>query len=267
MLTRYYKFLIVNVLVFFCVGTAALQSFLNSFRNPGKIDVINTVATSFPTAGPFYVGWRAYAYLWCLLRLLTFLWQWFLRLLFTEDLSWSCVSLLDIITYKPMLIRNNIVGVSYMSLNSPLQLTFWSSYLSSCIPRLHDKLPRRLPIRYLYGSTNLIDHDSRKRDVGIRPRTFNFYCEIFPPVIIIVWANTYHQTGSQIIPWLFMYWCYFPCSILLYCHSGHFISLFNQVRYIFHTLYKSLTLRFLGIVKNQVAHCPFVFVQRYWLFV
>ena len=75
MLTRYYKFLIVNVLVFFCVGTAALQSFLNSFRNPGKIDVINTVATSFPTAGPFYVGWRAYAYLWYLLRLLTFLWQ------------------------------------------------------------------------------------------------------------------------------------------------------------------------------------------------
>ena len=57
-MTRYYKFLIVNVVVFFCVGTAALQSFLNSFRNPATIEVINTVATSFPTAGPFYVGWR-----------------------------------------------------------------------------------------------------------------------------------------------------------------------------------------------------------------
>ncbi|KAF9483352.1 hypothetical protein BDN70DRAFT_799820 [Pholiota conissans] len=57
MLTRYYKFLIVNVLVFFCVGTAALQSFLNSFRNPSKINVIQTVSSSFPTAGPFYVGW------------------------------------------------------------------------------------------------------------------------------------------------------------------------------------------------------------------
>ncbi|KIM43405.1 hypothetical protein M413DRAFT_69962 [Hebeloma cylindrosporum] len=56
-MTRYYKFLIVNVVVFFCVGTAALQSFLNSFRSPSSIDVINTVATSFPTAGPFYVGW------------------------------------------------------------------------------------------------------------------------------------------------------------------------------------------------------------------
>ncbi|KAF8957250.1 hypothetical protein BDZ97DRAFT_1707127 [Flammula alnicola] len=56
-MTRYYKFLIVNVLVFFCVGTAALQSFLNSFRSPSHIDVIQTVASSFPTAGPFYVGW------------------------------------------------------------------------------------------------------------------------------------------------------------------------------------------------------------------
>ncbi|EAU86086.2 hypothetical protein CC1G_07165 [Coprinopsis cinerea okayama7 len=41
-MTRYYKFLIVNVLVFFCVGTAAMQSILQSFKN---------------IAGPFYVGW------------------------------------------------------------------------------------------------------------------------------------------------------------------------------------------------------------------
>jgi hypothetical protein len=60
MLTRYYKFLIVNVLIFFCVGTAALQSFLNSFRNPTHIDVLQTVSSSFPTAGPFYVGWRKF---------------------------------------------------------------------------------------------------------------------------------------------------------------------------------------------------------------
>ncbi|KAH0586243.1 hypothetical protein H2248_007495 [Termitomyces sp. 'cryptogamus'] len=57
-LTRYYKFLIVNVLVFFCVGTAALQSILQSF-NPSAPppDIIQVVADSFPTAGPFYVGW------------------------------------------------------------------------------------------------------------------------------------------------------------------------------------------------------------------
>ncbi|KAJ3506561.1 hypothetical protein NLJ89_g6803 [Agrocybe chaxingu] len=58
-MTRYYKFLIVNVLVFFCVGTAALQSFLQSFSSSksSSPDVIQTVASSFPTAGPFYVGW------------------------------------------------------------------------------------------------------------------------------------------------------------------------------------------------------------------
>ncbi|KAG2338484.1 hypothetical protein BDR05DRAFT_969182 [Suillus weaverae] len=55
--TRYYKFLIVNVLVFFCVGTAALQSFLTSFKTVSGSGIINTVASSFPTAGPFYVGW------------------------------------------------------------------------------------------------------------------------------------------------------------------------------------------------------------------
>lgn len=57
-MTRYYKFLVVNVLVFFCVGTAALQSFLLSFKSTASIQVIQVVADSFPTAGPFYVGWR-----------------------------------------------------------------------------------------------------------------------------------------------------------------------------------------------------------------
>lgn len=57
-MTRYYKFLIVNVLVFFCVGTAALQSFLQSFKSTTRPDVLKVVADSFPTAGPFYVGWR-----------------------------------------------------------------------------------------------------------------------------------------------------------------------------------------------------------------
>ncbi|RXW24412.1 hypothetical protein EST38_g1408 [Candolleomyces aberdarensis] len=56
-MTRYYKFLIVNVLVFFCVGTAAMESILLSFRNVANIKLIEIVATSFPSAGPFYVGW------------------------------------------------------------------------------------------------------------------------------------------------------------------------------------------------------------------
>lgn len=61
-MTRYYKFLVVNVLVFFCVGTAALQSFLVSFSETSGLEVIQIVADSFPTAGPFYVGWRKLAH-------------------------------------------------------------------------------------------------------------------------------------------------------------------------------------------------------------
>jgi hypothetical protein len=61
-MTRYYKFLIVNVLVFFCVGTAAVQSVLQSLNpaNTDALNVIQIVADSFPSAGPFYVGWREF---------------------------------------------------------------------------------------------------------------------------------------------------------------------------------------------------------------
>ncbi|KAJ7505259.1 hypothetical protein B0H11DRAFT_2154128 [Mycena galericulata] len=61
-MTRYYKFLIVNVLVFFCVGTAALQSILDSFKanQTSKVDILQIVGQSFPTAGPFYVGWMIF---------------------------------------------------------------------------------------------------------------------------------------------------------------------------------------------------------------
>jgi hypothetical protein len=60
-MTRYYKFLIVNVLVFFCVGTAAVQTFLTSIKTGISGEgLLNVVATSFPTAGPFYVGWSEF---------------------------------------------------------------------------------------------------------------------------------------------------------------------------------------------------------------
>jgi hypothetical protein len=60
MMSRYYKFLVVNVLIFFCVGTAAVQSFLVSFKKITGTSILNIVADSFPSAGPFYVGWRKY---------------------------------------------------------------------------------------------------------------------------------------------------------------------------------------------------------------
>ena len=56
-MTRYYKFLVVNLLVFFCVGTAALQTFLVSIKSYTDGSVIDVVSNSFPSAGPFYVGW------------------------------------------------------------------------------------------------------------------------------------------------------------------------------------------------------------------
>ena len=37
-----------------------MQSFLQSFRSSTRLDLIKIVADSFPTAGPFYVGWREY---------------------------------------------------------------------------------------------------------------------------------------------------------------------------------------------------------------
>ncbi|KDQ11413.1 hypothetical protein BOTBODRAFT_135721 [Botryobasidium botryosum FD-172 SS1] len=57
-LTRYYKFLMCNILVFFCVGTAALGAFLQKFSQTVNPDTtLNLIAQSFPTAAPFYVGW------------------------------------------------------------------------------------------------------------------------------------------------------------------------------------------------------------------
>lgn len=54
-LTRYHKFLVSNILIFFCVGTVALEAFFTSFRN--SLDILTTIGRSFPSAGPFYVGW------------------------------------------------------------------------------------------------------------------------------------------------------------------------------------------------------------------
>ena len=61
-MTRYYKFLIVNVLVFFCVGTAALQSTLLRLSSHTGTQLIQIVSDSFPTAAPFYVGWRKWSW-------------------------------------------------------------------------------------------------------------------------------------------------------------------------------------------------------------
>ncbi|KZW01495.1 hypothetical protein EXIGLDRAFT_760706 [Exidia glandulosa HHB12029] len=53
-MTRYHKFLQVNVLIFFCAGVSTLESFLTSFRQDAN--PIPLISASFSTAGPFYVG-------------------------------------------------------------------------------------------------------------------------------------------------------------------------------------------------------------------
>lgn len=53
-MVRYHKFLVCNLLVFFCVGVAALESLLTLFKS--TIDPVELIAQSYPTAGPFYVG-------------------------------------------------------------------------------------------------------------------------------------------------------------------------------------------------------------------
>lgn len=47
MLCRFWKFLIFDVVIAFCAGVTALQSFLNIFN--GGVDVLEVIATAFPS--------------------------------------------------------------------------------------------------------------------------------------------------------------------------------------------------------------------------
>jgi len=180
-MTRYYKFLIVNVLVFFCVGTAALQSFLNSFRSTSRINVINTVATSFPTAGPFYVGWHewiSFSSLWVEALIVLSL------VIFTTAMHGGFELTLRKFSSplsSPKLTSNHciLVGVCI----SKLHIFAWGSNA-----HLHIATPYPIPYDLTASDTVCISLfepsfkfwlllERRKRAVGTRPRTFNFYCE------------------------------------------------------------------------------------------
>ncbi|KIP05154.1 hypothetical protein PHLGIDRAFT_108550 [Phlebiopsis gigantea 11061_1 CR5-6] len=135
-LTRYYKFLIVNVLVFFCVGTAALQSFLVSFKSVAGEQLLQVVADSFPTAGPFYVGW----------------------LIFT------------------------------MGIHGGLELALFG-----------------LPL-ILYPSTKR-QVTPRKRAVGIRPRTYNFYYWLPNHLLVVHILLLFAVLNPLVLPFGLMYFC------------------------------------------------------------
>ncbi|KAH7915420.1 hypothetical protein BJ138DRAFT_1189738 [Hygrophoropsis aurantiaca] len=190
-MTRYYKFLIVNVLVFFCVGTAALQSFLTSFKNVSGMSILTVVANSFPTAGPFYVGW----------------------LIFTTAIH-GCFELV-------------LFG---------------------------------LPL-FVYPSTKR-QITPRKRAVGIRPRTFNFYYWLPNHLLIIHVLLLFAILNPLVIPFGLLY---FTCESavvknqLLHVYAKNYegngqLLLIRMVRYSFDGLILSqcVFLAYMVVLKKTV---------------
>ncbi|KAG8746196.1 hypothetical protein FRC10_005712 [Ceratobasidium sp. 414] len=55
-LIRYYKWLILNIVIFFCVGLTSFRTFLLAFRQkvPNPFEI---VSEAFPAAAPFYASW------------------------------------------------------------------------------------------------------------------------------------------------------------------------------------------------------------------
>ncbi|KAN0061715.1 hypothetical protein ACQY0O_005707 [Thecaphora frezii] len=54
-LVRYWKFVICNVVIFFCVGVTTVKAILSQVDESGKI--LDNIAFSFPTAAPFFVSY------------------------------------------------------------------------------------------------------------------------------------------------------------------------------------------------------------------
>ncbi|KAH9846366.1 DUF221-domain-containing protein [Lenzites betulinus] len=135
-MTRYYKFLVVNVLVFFCVGTVALQSFLVSFKNATAPKIAEVIAQSFPVAGPFYVGW----------------------FIFTTAIHG---------------------GLELALLGLPL---------------------------IMYPTTKR-QVTPRKRAMGIRPRTYNYYYWLPNHVLVIHVLLVFAVLNPLVVPFAFLYFC------------------------------------------------------------
>jgi hypothetical protein len=53
-LSRYWKYLVFNPLIVFCVGRTALQSYVFAKINTSQI--LNQVASAFPAAAPYFAG-------------------------------------------------------------------------------------------------------------------------------------------------------------------------------------------------------------------
>ncbi|KAI0775528.1 DUF221-domain-containing protein [Trametes elegans] len=144
-MTRYYKFLVVNVLIFFCVGTVALQSFLVSFRNTTAPRVAEVISQSFPVAGPFYVGW----------------------FIFTT------------------------------AVHGGLELALYSERGDRVL------ISPQLPL-IMYPATHR-QVTPRKRAMGIRPRTFNYYYWLPNHVLVMHVLLVFAVLNPLIIPFAWLY--------------------------------------------------------------
>ncbi|KAF9781625.1 hypothetical protein BJ322DRAFT_233934 [Thelephora terrestris] len=188
-MTRYYKFLVVNLLVFFCVGTAALQSFLVSIKSYTDGTVIETVSNSFPSAGPFYVGW----------------------LIFTTAIH---------------------CGFDLALLGLPL---------------------------LVYPATRR-QVTPRKRTVGIRPRTFNYYYWLPNHILIIHILLLFSVLNPLVIPFGLFYFTVSNTIVknsLLHVYAKHYegngqILLIRIIRY---------TLD--GLILSQAVFLAYMVVNRY----
>ncbi|KAF5382774.1 hypothetical protein D9615_002912 [Tricholomella constricta] len=189
-MTRYYKFLIVNVLVFFCVGTATLQSILQSFKvsaGTTRPDVLQVVADSFPTAGPFYVGW----------------------LIFTTAMHG---------------------GFEIALLGLPL---------------------------IMYPSTSR-QVTPRKRAVGVRPRTFNFYYWLPNHLLVIHVLLLFSVLNPFVLPFGTLYFLV-QYGVLIHVYAKHYeangqLILIRIVRYSLDGLIlaQAVFLAYMVVLKKSV---------------
>ncbi|PWN18768.1 hypothetical protein BCV69DRAFT_62337 [Microstroma glucosiphilum] len=57
-LCRYWKFLVCNVLIFFCIGVTTVEAIIQQIISaPGSNQILTNVAFAFPTAAPFFVSY------------------------------------------------------------------------------------------------------------------------------------------------------------------------------------------------------------------
>ncbi|KAG7088362.1 hypothetical protein E1B28_012366 [Marasmius oreades] len=207
-MTRYFKFLIVNVLVFFCVGTAALQSVLDSLRASGTTpDVLSVVANSFPTAGPFYVGW----------------------LIFTLSMHGGF----------EIALREYFPGLTF---------TLLTVFLVG------------LPL-IMYPTTSR-QITPRKRAVGIRPRTLNFYYWLPTHLLVIHVLLLFSVLNPFVLPFGCIYFFVETGVVknqLIHVYAKHYegngqLLLIRMIRYSLDGLIlaQSVFLAYMVVLKREV---------------